>query len=161
MIEQPYGETALLASARAQAVLRTPICLDESILTVDSARTAFALDAARIVNVKVSRLGGITPALALHALCFERGIPVWCGGMHEFGIGRAANIALAALPGFVLPSDISGSDKYYRDDVVNPVIVADQGVVTVPYDRPGLGHDTSVDRLEEHTLDSVVIDRKE
>jgi O-succinylbenzoate synthase len=86
-------------------------------------------------------MGGLTAAVAAHDLAREHGIPVWCGGMYEFGVGRAANVAISSLPGFVLPSDVSGSDKYYTRDVVTPPIRAEGGTVRVPWDTPGLGHD--------------------
>ena len=92
-----------------------------------------------MINIKVSRVGGLREAKRVHDLCLARGVPVWCGGMHEFGIGRAANVAIASLPGFTLAGDVSGSDKYYREDLVEPPIVADRGVVRVPT-GPGIGH---------------------
>jgi O-succinylbenzoate synthase len=159
MIEQPFAARDLVAHAELQARLRTPICLDESIESLSDVDTAVRLDAARIVNVKVSRLGGIGPARAVHDRCREAGIPVWCGGMHEFGVGRAANVALGALPGFTLPSDVSGSDKYYRTDVVAPPITADQGRVAVPYERPGIGHKVLDDVVAEHLVRAETIAR--
>lgn len=152
MIEQPYAEADLLAHARAQRALATPLCLDESITSLEAARLALELSAARILNLKVSRLGGVTAAVAMHRECFERNVGLWCGGMHEFGVGRAANIAVAALPGFGFPSDISGSDKYYSRDVVTPVIVATDGRVRVPYDRIGIGYETDAAMVAEYSL---------
>jgi O-succinylbenzoate synthase len=152
MIEQPFAPDDLLAHAELQQFLRTPICLDESIDSPGSLETVLRLGAARVVNIKVSRLGGLAPARAVHDACFRRDVPVWCGGMHEFGVGRAANLALAALPGFTLPSDISGSDKYFSEDVVTPPITAQDGRVHVPYDRPGLGHDTVVETVEQYCI---------
>jgi len=149
MIEQPFAAGDLLAHRDLQRALDTPVCLDESIVDADSAALALALGACRVVNIKVSRLGGLGPARALHDLCRERGIPVWCGGMHEFGIGRAANVAIASLPGFTLPGDVSGSDKYYARDLVQPPVAAHGGEVPVPWDRPGLGHEIVSERLEE------------
>lgn len=151
MIEQPFAPADLGAHADLQATLRTPICLDESIDDVATVDTVLRLDAARVINVKVSRLGGLGPARAVHDACRAAGVPVWCGGMHEYGVGRAANVALAALPGFTLPSDVSGSDKYYREDVVDPPIRAVDGRVPVPYGRPGLGHDV-VDEVVRNYL---------
>ncbi|MFD7879447.1 o-succinylbenzoate synthase [Streptomyces sp. NPDC059766] len=152
MIEQPYAATDLLSHARLAARLDTPVCLDESVTTVDVLRTALHLGAADIVNIKVSRLGGLGPSKTVHDLCLEAGVPVWCGGMHEFGIGRAANLALAGLPGFTLPSDVSGSDKYYRRDIVTPPIRAVDGMVAVPRSRPGIGLDVDVEELARHTV---------
>ncbi|MFD3455034.1 o-succinylbenzoate synthase [Streptomyces sp. NPDC058691] len=152
MIEQPYAEDDLLSHAELAARLDTPVCLDESITSVPVLRTALRLGAADIVNIKVSRLGGLYPAKSVHDVCAEAGVPVWCGGMHEFGIGRAANLALAALPGFTLPSDVSGSDKYYRRDVVSPPIRAVDGTVEVPRAEPGIGVTVEEHVVAEHTL---------
>jgi o-succinylbenzoate synthase len=152
MIEQPFAPDDLIAHAELQRLLRTPICLDESIDSPATLETVLRLGAARVVNIKVSRLGGLVPARAVHDACFSRDVPVWCGGMHEFGIGRAANLALAALPGFTLPSDISGSDKYFSEDVVTPPITAHDGRIRVPYDRPGLGHETALDAVERYCI---------
>jgi len=138
MIEQPFAPRALLASAALQAATDTPVCLDESVDTLDDLRTAIALRAGRVLNIKASRMGGLTPAIAAHDVARDAGWPVWCGGMHEFGVGRLANVALSSLPGFTLPSDVSGSDKYYARDIVVPPVSADAGVVTVPT-GPGLG----------------------
>ncbi|NUV61134.1 o-succinylbenzoate synthase [Streptomyces sp. CAI-85] len=151
MIEQPYAATDLLSHARLAARLDTPVCLDESVTTPDVLRTALHLGAADVVNIKVSRLGGLGPSKTVHDLCLDAGVPVWCGGMHEFGIGRAANLALAGLPGFTLPSDVSGSDKYYRQDIVTPPIRAVDGMVAVPRSRPGIGLDVDPGRLSRHT----------
>ncbi|WP_127501071.1 o-succinylbenzoate synthase [Actinoplanes solisilvae] len=140
MIEQPYVPRALVDLAELQAGLQTPICLDESVEEVDDLITALRLGSGRILNIKVSRMGGLTPAVRAHDLAAEHGVPVWCGGMHEFGIGRAANVALSALPGFTLPSDVSGSDKYYARDVTTEPFVAHDGLVEVP-SAAGLGRE--------------------
>lgn len=147
MIEQPFERTNLLAAARLQRRLATPVCLDESIETIGELESALALGACRIVNIKVSRMGGLTAARAAHGLCRAREIPVWCGGMHEFGIGRAANVALASLPGFSLPGDVSGSDKYFAADIVHPPIRARAGEVEVPFGEAGLGHTVDEGRI--------------
>jgi O-succinylbenzoate synthase len=154
MVEQPFAADDLLAHAALARRIDTPVCLDESVTSVAVLRSALALRACAIVNVKVSRLGGIGPAVAVHDACREAGIPVWCGGMHEFGVGRAANLAVASLPGFTLPSDVSGSDKYYRDDIVSPPIRARSGTVAVPRDRPGIGLRVDEDVVRAHTLRS-------
>jgi o-succinylbenzoate synthase len=154
LIEQPFAPGALAAHARLQARLDTALCLDESIDDLDQLDTAVALDAAKILNIKVSRMGGLTPARQAHDRAVAAGWQVWCGGMHEFGIGRAANVALASLAGFVLPGDISGSDKYYTQDVVDPPIRAYDGQVSVPLDRPGLGHDVNEDRIRSLARDT-------
>lgn len=150
MIEQPFAPRNLMASARLAATISTPVCLDESVVDVHDLETALAVGACRVLNIKVSRMGGLTAAVAAHDLARERGVDVWCGGMHEFGVGRAANVALSSLPGFVLPSDVSGSDKYYARDVVTPPVRADHGVVRVPWEIPGLGHDVDEDFVRAH-----------
>jgi len=151
LIEQPLADDDIVDHARLQAGLRTPICLDESIHSAEDARKALDLGSCRVINIKVGRVGGLREARRVHDLCRSRDVPVWCGGMHEFGIGRAANIAIASLPGFTLPGDVSGSDKYYRRDIVEPPIVADRGAVPVPT-GPGIGHRPVMDRIEESTL---------
>ncbi len=148
MIEQPFGETELLAHAELQRRLVTPVCLDESILDAACASSAIALGACRVVNIKVSRVGGLGMAKAVHDVCRAEGLDAWCGGMHEFGVGRAANVALASLPGFTLPSDVSGSDKYFAEDVVDPPVLAHAGRVSVSRDSPGLGYEPVEDRIE-------------
>jgi o-succinylbenzoate synthase len=157
LIEQPLAHDDIIDHARLQARLATPICLDESIHTVDDARKALELDSCRVINIKVSRVGGLREARRIHDLCLAREVPVWCGGMHEFGIGRAANLAIASLPGFTLPGDVSGSDKYYREDLVEPPILADRGAVAVP-NGPGIGHRPLMDRIGRNTLREWVIE---
>lgn len=159
MIEQPYPPRALLAHAELQKLITTPICLDESIEEVDDLATALKLGAGRIVNIKVSRMGGLTSAVRAHNLAVRHGIPVWCGGMHEFGIGRAANVALSALPGFTLPSDVSGSDKYYARDVTTTPVVCTAGLVPVP-NSPGLGFAADLDFITAHTTAMETLNRR-
>jgi O-succinylbenzoate synthase len=154
LIEQPLAHDDIIDHARIQAELRTPICLDESIHSAEDARKAIELGACRVINIKVSRLGGLLEAKRVHDVCQERGVPVWCGGMHEFGIGRAANLAVASLPGFSLPGDISGSDKYYHEDLVEPPIRASGGLLAVPQ-GPGLGHEPVEERVRKHTVRSA------
>jgi o-succinylbenzoate synthase len=151
MIEQPLGHDDLLDHARLQKTLTTAICLDESITSHHRARQALETGACRIVNMKVGRVGGYSQALRIHDLCVDRGVPLWCGGMMESGIGRAHNVALASLPGFTLPGDISASRRYFeRDVIVPPVEVAADGTVAVPT-SPGLGFDVDVAFLESRT----------
>lgn len=157
MIEQPLADDDIVDHARLQEQLVTPICLDESIHSVADARKALDLGSCRVVNVKVSRLGGLGEARRVHDLCYERGVPVWCGGMHEFGIGRAANVAICSLPGFTVPGDVSGSDRAYRQDVVEPPIRAERGAITVPWDRPGLGFEPVPERIRQRTLRELVL----
>jgi O-succinylbenzoate synthase len=151
LIEQPLAHDDIIDHAQLQAALNTPICLDESIHSADDARKAIEIGACRAINIKVSRLGGLREARRVHDLCLERNVPVWCGGMHEFGVGRAANVAIAALPGFTIPGDVSGSDKYYAEDIVNPPILAHHGAIAV-FDGPGLGVEPVMERIEPRTL---------
>jgi O-succinylbenzoate synthase len=150
MIEQPLAEDDLLGHARLAEALRTPICLDESIVSVASAMTALELGACSIVNVKPGRVGGLDEAKRIHDLCVERGAPVWCGGMLETGIGRAANLALAALPGFTLPGDLSASSRYYERDLTAPFVLED-GHIRVPT-GPGIGATPDSAALAEATV---------
>ena len=151
MIEQPLDHDDLLDHAQMQSELKTPICLDESITGARRAKQALDLGSCQIINIKIGRVGGYSEALAIHDLCFAKGVPVWCGGMLESGIGRAHNIALASLPGFTLPGDISASSRYFaRDVIVPPVTVSANGLVDVPQD-PGLGFDVDRDYLEANT----------
>ncbi len=156
LIEQPLEHDDIIDHARLQRELKTPICLDESIHSAEDARKAIEIGACRVINIKVSRVGGLREAKRVHDVCQERGVPVWCGGMHEFGIGRAANVAIASLPGFDLPGDVSGSDKYYHLDLVEPPIRAEGGYVTVP-EAPGIGHEPILERIAEHTLRSLTL----
>jgi O-succinylbenzoate synthase len=146
MIEQPFGVRDFPAHQELQRRLDTPICLDESVVQLDDLETMVRMDAGRVLNIKVSRMGGLTQAVRAHDRARELGIPVWCGGMHEFGIGRAANIAVSSLAGFTLPSDVSGSDKYYEHDLIDPPVRAVDGAVRVPT-GPGLGHTVRADRI--------------
>ncbi len=156
MIEQPLAHDDIVDHAHLQRQLRTPLCLDESILSAADARKALDLGSCQIINIKVSRLGGLLEARRVHDLCAERGVPVWCGGMHEYGIGRAANVALASLPGFAIPGDVSGSDKYYLQDLVDPPIVASRGAIPVP-NTAGLGYAPVEERIRRHTTRSLDI----
>jgi len=145
MIEQPLSWNDLVDHSRLQKGMTTPLCLDESITGERSARHMIELGAGRIVNIKPGRVGGFTESLRIHALCREHGIPVWCGGMLESGIGRAHNVALASLPGFTLPGDLSPSARYWHQDIVDPEWTMDsEGWVTVPTEQPGMG--VAVDR---------------
>jgi O-succinylbenzoate synthase len=149
LIEQPLDEEDVLGHAELARQLRTPICLDESIVSAQSAAAAIRLRACSIVNVKPGRVGGYLEARRIHDTCQAHGVPVWCGGMLETGLGRAANVALAALPGFTLPGDTSASGRYSREDVTEPFVLAD-GHLAVPT-GPGLGVDPRPERLAELT----------
>jgi O-succinylbenzoate synthase len=156
LIEQPLAHDDIIDHARLQAQFDTPICLDESIHSAADARKALDLGACRVINIKVSRLGGLLEAKRVHDHCYSRGVPVWCGGMHEFGIGRAANVAIASLPGFTLPGDVSGSDRYYRRDLVHPPILAARGAIALP-SAPGLGVEPLEDEIREHALRTATL----
>ncbi len=156
LIEQPLAHDDIVDHAQLQRQLATPVCLDESIHSARDARQALDLGACRVINIKVSRVGGLGEAKRIHDLCHARGVPVWCGGMHEFGVGRAANIAIASLPGFTLAGDVSGSDKYFRRDLVEPPITADRGMVAVPT-APGIGVEPVMDRIEPQTLRTLTL----
>jgi O-succinylbenzoate synthase len=148
LIEQPLPEEQVLAHAKLAKVVQTPICLDESITSSQTAADAIELGACRIINIKPGRVGGYLEARRIHDLCAERGVPVWMGGMLETGVGRAGNVAMAAMPNFTLPGDTSASDRYYRRDITEAFVLRD-GRLPVPT-RPGLG--VSVD---QEFLDSI------
>ena len=152
LIEQPLAEDDLWDHSRLQAQFKTPICLDESILSARHARQALEMDACRVINIKAGRVGGLSQALAVHELCQGRGVPVWCGGMLETGVGRAANLALAALPGFTLPGDISATDRYYEEDITaERFALNDDSTINVP-DQPGLGVTINRQALERAAI---------
>lgn len=152
LIEQPLGYDDIFDHAKLQRELRTPICLDESIHSLADANAALELDACRVINIKPGRVSGFTESKRIHDLCLSRGIPVWHGGMLESGIGRAGNVALASLPGFTLPGDISASRRYYREDIVEPeFLVAPDGTMAVPA-GPGIGVAVVPERLEKVTV---------
>jgi O-succinylbenzoate synthase len=151
MIEQPLESDDLRDHAALQREIATPICLDESITGIRAARQALDEGSCRIINMKVGRVGGYSEALAIHALCRARGVPLWCGGMLESGVGRAHNIALASLAGFELPGDISASRRYFARDVIVPeVVVGSDGTVEVPR-GPGLGFEIDRDFIAART----------
>ena len=158
MIEQPLGRDDLLRHAALQRQLQTPLCLDESITDVDRAEDMIALEAGRIINIKPGRVGGFAQALAIHDLAARHGIPVWCGGMLESGVGRAYNVALASLPNFSLPSDLSPSARYWERDVVTPEWTMDaDGLVHVPEHVAGIGVAVDVDRVDDLTVRHEVL----
>jgi o-succinylbenzoate synthase len=158
MVEQPLGHEDLVDHSELQRHIATPICLDESIRSVEDLRAALAVGACRILNIKAGRVGGLLEARRVHDLAHERGIPVWCGGMLETGIGRAANLALAALPGFTLPGDTSASDRYFEQDITEPFVLEPHGTMRVPT-GPGLGVEPIEDRLVATTLSVERVER--
>jgi O-succinylbenzoate synthase len=152
LIEQPLAEDDLLDHRALQSKLKTALCLDESILSRRHARQALELGACRIINIKPARVGGLLEAVAIHDLCHARGAPVWCGGMLETGIGRAANLALASLPGFTLPGDISATERYYARDIACPTFHLNaDSTIDVPQ-GPGLGVLVDEEALEAVTM---------
>ncbi|MFE6964007.1 o-succinylbenzoate synthase [Agromyces sp. NPDC057679] len=158
LIEQPFAEEDLASHARLAAASETPVCLDESILDAATAVDAIDRGATSVVNIKPGRMGGYLEALRVHDACRELDVPVWCGGMLETGVGRAANVALAALPGFLLPGDTSASDRYYADDVTEPFVLGSgehRGQLRVP-DAPGTGVAVRVDLVREWASRSPV-----
>jgi O-succinylbenzoate synthase len=158
MIEQPLSRDDLLRHAELQRRLTTPLCLDESITSVDRAEDMIALGAGRIINIKPGRVGGFAVSKAIHDLCHKNAIPVWCGGMLESGVGRAHNVALASLPNFTLPGDLSPSARYWTRDIVEPEWTMDaDGMVHVPLDRPGIGVTVDVDFVDQITVRREVL----
>jgi O-succinylbenzoate synthase len=151
MIEQPLAWDDLVDHAALQRQLATPLCLDESIRSAEDARRALDLGSGRVINIKVGRVGGFAEAALVHDVCRARGIPVWCGGMLESGIGRLANVHLQTLPGFTLPGDTSASARYFDEDLVDPpVCVSPDGEIAVP-EGPGIGHAIVWPRVERAT----------
>src|SRR5580704_17442719 len=152
MIEQPLGWDDIYSHAELQRKLTTPICLDEAVHTLEQARAAIALGACKIINIKLGRVGGYTVARRIHDLCQENGIPVWCGGMLESGIGRAHNIAISTLPNFTLPGDVSASRRYWHEDIIEPeVTVSERGTIRAPT-GPGIGYALRLERIEKLTV---------
>jgi len=153
MIEQPLDREDLVRHAKLQKLLTTPICLDESITSVDRAADMIELGAGRIINIKPGRVGGFAVSKAIHDLCQRHGVPVWCGGMFESGVGRAHNVALASLPNFSLPGDVSPSARYWERDIVTPEWTMDgDGMVHVPRQVPGIGVTVDMDRVDALTV---------
>lgn len=155
LIEQPLDEHDILGHAYLSKQVQTPICLDESITSLRAAEDALALKATTVINIKPGRVGGYLEAVRIHDLCLNEGIPVWCGGMLETGIGRAANVALAALPGFILPGDTSASSRFYHQDITEPFVMED-GFLVVPT-GVGIGREPDIEFLDSITTYKEVI----
>jgi O-succinylbenzoate synthase len=157
MIEQPLGWDDIYSHVELQKQLETPICLDECIFTEGQARAAVELGACKIINIKLGRVGGHSVARRIQEFCRSRGVPVWCGGMLESGIGRAHNIAMSTLPGFSLPGDVSASRRYWAEDIIEPEVeVARQGTIRVAT-SPGIGYAPRTDRIEKLTVRKEVL----
>jgi o-succinylbenzoate synthase len=148
MIEQPLAHDDIVDHARLQKELKTPICLDESIVTFDDARKAVEMGSCKVINIKIGRVGGLTTAQAIHDFCLSRGIQVWCGGMLEFGVSRAHNIALATLSGFTIPGDISATSRYWEEDITCPEVFVKDGFIDIPK-APGIGYEVNLKRIHE------------
>ena len=158
LIEQPLAEDDLWDHSRLQAQFKTPLCLDESILSPRHAGQALDMNACRVINIKAGRVGGLSQAVAIHDLCRQRGVPVWCGGMLETGVGRASNLALASLPGFSLPGDISATDRYYREDItIERFTLNPDSTIDVP-DEPGLGVNINWDVVQRFTIKKLTLE---
>ncbi|HLS07110.1 MAG TPA: o-succinylbenzoate synthase [Bacillota bacterium] len=153
MIEQPLAHDDIVDHATLQRAMTTPICLDESIHSLDDTRQAIELGSCKIINIKIGRVGGLTEAKRIHDYCVEHGIEVWCGGMLEAGVGRAHNIALTTLSGFTLPGDTAGSSRYWEKDIITPEVTVENGVITVP-EQPGIGFDIDEAALKQFTTET-------
>jgi O-succinylbenzoate synthase len=160
MIEQPLDHDDISDHAKLQREIRTPICLDESICYPNDVRKALEFEACRIINVKLGRVGGHAQAKVIEEMCRSAKIPVWCGGMLEAGIGRAHNIAMSTLAGFTLPGDVSASQRYWHEDIIEPeVVVSANGTITVP-EKPGIGFEVRRDRIDNLTVRKKTINLK-
>jgi o-succinylbenzoate synthase len=160
LIEQPLYEDDIWDHRKLQAEFKTPICLDESILSPRHARYALEMAACKIINIKPARVAGLSQGIAIHNYCRERNVPVWCGGMLETGVGRASNLAIASLPGFRLPGDISASDRYYQRDITNErFVLNDDSTINVP-NGSGLGITIDEEALKQFTLAEIFLKAK-
>jgi O-succinylbenzoate synthase len=157
LIEQPLAEDDLWDHSRLQAQFQTPLCLDESITSPRHARQALEMGACKIINIKAGRVGGLSQAQQIHDLCQAQGVPVWCGGMLETGVGRAANLALASLPGFTLPGDISATERYYEEDITQEKFMLNpDSTIDVP-EGVGLGVTVRKEMVKRYALARLVI----
>lgn len=149
MLEQPLPHDDIIDHAKLQAAIKTPVCLDEPIKSPEDARQAIELRSGKIINLKNGRVGGHTQSKLVENICREAGIPVWCGGMLESGIGRAHNIAISTLAGYTMPGDVSASKRYWHEDIISPEVeVSADGTITAP-DGPGIGFEVRADRVEK------------
>lgn len=152
MIEQPLASDDIIDHARLQKELKTPICLDESIHSLEDTRKAVELGSTKIINIKIGRVGGLTEAKKIHDYCLENNIPVWCGGMLESGVGRAHNVALTTLPNFILPGDTASSSRYWERDIIEPEVVMEDGFIEVP-ESPGIGYEIDKEAVDLYTIE--------
>jgi len=157
MFEQPLAHDDMLDHSKLQREIKTPICLDESVKSPEDARKAIELESCRIINVKLGRVGGHAQATQVEEVCRTAGIPVWCGGMLESGVGRAHNIAMSTLEGFILPGDVSASKRYWQEDIIEPEVeVTPQGTI-IPSEKPGIGFEVRRKRIERSTIRQTTI----
>lgn len=160
MTEQPLADDDIIDHATLQKQIKTPVCLDESIHSAEDARKAISIGACKVINIKPGRVGGLLESKKIHDICKEHGIGVWCGGMLETGIGRAFNIAVASLPNYIYPSDMSPVNFFYKDDLVkNSFVVDNEGYVTIP-STPGLGYDIDETKINTYTTEKLVLNIK-
>lgn len=155
MIEQPLAHDDIVDHAKLQKKIETPICLDESIHSLEDTRKALELGSCKIINIKIGRVGGLTEAKRIHDYCKQMGVPVWCGGMLEAGVGRAHNIALTTLDQFTLPGDTAASSRYWKEDIINPEVIVENGTIQVP-ENPGIGYSIHEENLKRFTIDNHV-----
>lgn len=151
MIEQPLAHNDIIDHADLQARMKTPICLDESIHSLEDARKALKLGSCKIINIKIGRVGGLTESKKIHDFCKANDIPVWCGGMLESGVGRAHNISITSLPNFTLPGDTAASSLYWAEDIIEPEVTVQNGTITVPT-SPGIGYEPSIEKINKYTV---------
>ena len=157
MLEQPLPFDDIVDHAKLQREIKTPICLDEPIRSHDDARKAIELGSGKIINLKNGRVGGHTQSKLIEQTCREAGIPVWCGGMLESGIGRAHNIAISTLAGYTMPGDVSASKRYWHEDIIEPAVeVSANGTITAP-EGPGIGFDVKRDRIEKVSVRTATV----
>jgi O-succinylbenzoate synthase len=157
LIEQPLFEDDIWDHRKLQAEFKTPICLDESVVSPRHARYALEMEACRIINIKPARVAGLSQGIMIHDYCRAQNVPVWCGGMLETGVGRASNLAIASLPGFILPGDISASDRYYQRDITNErFVLNDDSTINVPNGH-GLGVTIDEGALKQFTLAEITL----
>ncbi|WP_026909225.1 o-succinylbenzoate synthase [Paucisalibacillus globulus] len=157
MIEQPLQHHDIIDHAKLQKEIKTPICLDESIHSLYDAQKAIELGSCKIINIKVGRVGGLSESVKIHDYCKANGIPVWCGGMLEAGVGRAHNIAITTLSNFVLPGDTAGSSRYWERDIIKPEVIVENGAINVPT-APGIGYEIDEEALEEFRIEKQEFD---
>lgn len=152
MIEQPLAHDDIIDHAELQPHIKTSICLDESIHSLEDVKRAYKLNPSLIVNLKIGRVGGLTESKKIHDFCYENNIPLWCGGMLEAGVGRAHNVAITSLPGFNLPGDTAASSRYWEEDIIDPEVIVTDGYITVP-NKPGIGYEVNREKVAKHMIE--------